>query len=155
MGKNTNFTSMNDLFEEKRKLEKKMAKISIPCSHTNSKGKLKVDIIKGNLVRCKNCGCKFEFDTIDSDELRDAITTIHNVINQTKALTDDPERDKTIIKTLGDIDYNLSQLEELYNRTSNKYSKSGKKNKNKNNDSFGRYGVGAIDFIETKKRGRF
>lgn len=152
--KNNDFTPMSDLMEEKKKLEKKMKKITIPCSHTNSNGKVKIDFIgKGNLVRCKKCGCKFDFSVIDSDNLRNAIRTVHNAINQVKAMTDDPEREETVIKNLGELDYNLDAMEELYSKTVYQYNKTGgKKKKKHNNNDYGNYGANSIDFIGGGKR---
>lgn len=150
--KDTNFTSMRDLMEEKKKLEKKMNKVKIPCSHTNDKGKIKVEFLKGTLARCKKCDCVFDFGRIEFDDLDNAVETIHNAINQIKALSNDPEKESNVIRELGSMDYNLAEMSELYKRTITKYGKGGKnKNKNKENNSFGSYGAGNINFINGKK----
>lgn len=159
MGKNKNssFETMRDLQEERKKLEKKMAKVKIPCSHTNSNGKIKVEFRKGTIAECKKCGCVFDFERISDEDLNDAVEVIHNAINQIKALSNDPEKEMKIIETLGQIDYSLSELAELYTRTVSKYGKGGKKNKNKNknNDSIGSYGVGNLDLLGGKNRRRY
>lgn len=151
--KNNDFTPMSDLMEEKKKLEKKMGKISIPCSHTNDNGKVKFDFLgKGNLVRCKKCGCTFDFGTIDPDDLHKAVLTVHNAINQVKSMTDDPNREAGVINTLGNLDYNMKEMEELYRKTVFNYHKGGKKKKNRKNNDFGQYGYNNIDFIGTKPK---
>ena len=158
MGKNSNnFASMKDLIEEKKKLEKKMSKIKIPCSHTKSNGKLKVDFINGGtMARCQKCDCVFDFGRIDFAELDDAIETVHNAINQIKALSNDPDKESGVIKELGLMDYNLGEMAELYKRTINSYGKNKKKkNKNNNNNnSFGSYGASSISFIDGGKNNR-
>ena len=158
MGKNSNFTSMADLMEEKKKLEKKMSKIKIPCSHTKSNGKLKVDFINGGtLARCKKCDCVFDFGRIDFNDLDDAVQVVHNAINQIKALSNDPDKESNIIRELGSMDYNLGEMVELYKRTINSFSKNKKKkNKNNNNNSsFGSYGASSISFIDGGKNRKY
>ena len=158
MGKNKNndFTPLGDLLEEKKKLEKKMSQIRIPCSHTKKSGKVTFDFIKGNSVRCKTCGCVFDFTAIDSDELASAIKTVHDAINQVKAMSNDPSEEKKIIRRLGELDYNLNELASLYDITVNRYSKGGKKKKKKNEDSFGSFGANNLEFIGGgKKKNRY
>lgn len=151
MGKNSNFESLRDLMEEEKKLKRKMRKLKIPCSHTNDKGKIKVEFIKGTLARCKKCECVFDFGRIEFDELDAAVETVHNAINQIKALSNDPEKEANLIRELGSIDFNLSEMADLYKRTITKYGK-GTNNKKKNKDSsFGSYGASNINFIDGKK----
>lgn len=149
--KKSDFTPMSDLMEEKKKLEKKISRAAIPCSHTNDKGKVKVEFLgKGNLVRCKKCGAKFDFSSIQMDDLEEAARILHNAINQIKALSDDPEREQSVIRSLGEMDYNLKEMVDLYRKSVNNYGKGQKKNKNRDND-FGSYGMGSISFIGGKK----
>jgi len=151
--KDSNFASMRDLLEEKKKLDKKMNKIKIPCSHTKENGKLKVEFINGTYAECKRCGCRFDFSRIDFDTLDNAVETVHNAINQIKALSNDPDREGGVIRELGSIDYNLGEMAELYKRTITKYGKGGNKKDKKNRDkSIGSYGVGNLDFIGGKRR---
>jgi hypothetical protein len=156
MGKkdfDSNFASMKDLMEEEKKLKRKMSKLKIPCSHTNDKGKIKVDFIKGTLARCKKCDCVFDFERIDIDDLDAAVQTIHNAINQIKALSNDPDKEATLIRELGTIDFNLTEMADLYKRTITKYGKDGgKKKKHNDNNSFGSYGASNISFIDSGKR---
>lgn len=78
---------------------------------------------------------------------------MHNVINQCKALTNDPNENRDVIKSLGEFDYNLDGIKELYLRAINdEGGKKKKKNKNKNHDSFGSFGGREIDFLGSRKR---
>ena len=149
----TTFASMKDLVEEEKKIKRKMAKLKIPCSHTNEKGKIKVEFIKGTLARCKKCDCVFDFERIEPDELDRAVETVHNAINQIKALSNDPEKEASLIRELGTIDFNLDEMKDLYKRTITKYGKggNGKKNKHKDERSFGSYGAANIQFFDGKK----
>ena len=155
MGKNNNksdFQSMEDLQNEMKKLQKKMAKQSIGCSHTNDNGKLKVDFLHGTSCKCKKCKIEFDFEQIEEEEIKEAAKVIHNAINQIKALSDDPVKEKSVIIELGTIDYNLKELVELYIKTINQKTKGGKKNKKKNKGNnnqnvFGNYGTSNIKFI--------
>lgn len=154
---NEGLVSMSDLAEEKKRIEKKMARISIPCSHTNSKGKARFEFIgKGNLVKCKDCGIVFDFGVIDLDDLNRAVKIVKNAINQTKVMSDNPEKEEKVIKTLGELGYNLTEMQELYKRSVHNYKKGGKKKKNKkNNNDFGNYGFNGIDLLGTKKNKTF
>lgn len=148
MGKNNNdFQTMSDLMEEKKKLEKKLSKVMIPCSHTNSNGKLKVDFIGRTRCRCKKCGAEFDFEQVSQDEAKEAIATLHNMINQIKALSDDPEKEFSVIKELGSIDYNLKEVCDLYEKTIANNTRGGKKKKKQNDNVFGSYGSGSLKFI--------
>lgn len=153
MGKkdSSSFVSMRDLVEEEKKIKRKKLKIRIPCSHTNDKGKIKVDFVKGTLAQCKKCGCVFDFERIEPEELDNAVEVVHNAINQIKALSNDPEKEASLIRELGTIDFNLSEMSDLYKRTITKYGKGGNNNKKKDKDRFGSYGASSIDFIGNGK----
>ena len=150
MAKNSKngFQTMSDLMEEKKKLEKKLGKVMIPCSHTNSNGKLKVDFLNNRKVRCKKCGCEFSFEQVEADDARNAIRTVHDMINQIKAMSDDPEKESAVIEQLGNLDYNLKEMSDLYAKTVTNNARGGKKKKkNKDNNAFGNYGTSSIKFI--------
>ena len=157
MAKNDNYyADKKSLLEEQRELEKKIAKMKIPCSHTSNKGKVKVDFEANGLGKCKICGTKFRFDIIDLNDLDKAIMIVHNAINQVKVFSDDPNRERKVIIKLGELDYNLSELRELYKRASKDLG-NGKKKKNKSHDDqFGSYGTGNIGFVGGgKKKGKY
>jgi len=153
--KTSEFQSMRDLQEEQKKIEKKLRKVKIPCSHSNSNGKIKVDFINNStLAKCKKCGTKFDFKTIPFEELEHAQMVMHNAVNQIKAFSDDPEKERSVIVTLGDFDYNSFEIVELYKRTINAFGKNKKNNKKKHDDDFGAYGIGsAISLSGGKKKG--
>lgn len=151
--KDSNFASMRDLIEEEKKIKRKMRKLKIPCSHTNDKGKIKVEFIKGTLARCTKCDCVFDFNRIDSDELDGAVRIVHNAINQIKALSNDPLKEAKVIEDLGSMDFNLSEMSDLYKRTITAQGKGGKKKKKKYDDSsFGSYGVNSLSFDGGKRK---
>lgn len=150
---NSGFQTMKDIQEEQKRLEKKLRKVKIPCSHSNSNGKIKVEFIKGTLAKCKKCGTKFDFEAIPFEELERAQMIMHNAVNQIKAFSDDPEKERAIIDTLGNFDYNSYEVVELYKRTINAFGKNKHKNKHKNEDEFGAYGINsAINFSGGKKK---
>lgn len=151
MGKKHNneeqFTDVSSLYAEQKKIQRKIEQAKIPCSHTNNKGKLKVKFMDGNLVKCSRCGTVFSFDPISMKELKGAVQTVHNAINQCKALSNDPQGEKDLIKTLGNIDFNLTELLSLYERISTNGDKKKKKNKKKDKgEHFGESGMNAILF---------
>ena len=143
-------SKINDLREEQKKLTRKLKQLVVPCSHTNSNGKLKVEHLKGDMYRCTKCGCEFSFRSIPQDELEHAANVLHDALNQAKALSNDPEREISVINTLGQTDYNLMEFPELYDRITRKFGKNNgdhKKKKHKNKDvDFGSYGVGELSF---------
>lgn len=149
MSKKDTLTSIKDLRSEQEELKRKLKKIQVGCSHTNEKGNLKVSIIRNNTVRCKKCECVFNFGVVPEDEAENAIETVHNMINQIKAMTNNPVKEASVIKQLGSIDFNLSEVLELYKRTIDQYSK-GKNKKKKHGgkkDSFGSYGMNSVSFF--------
>lgn len=149
--KNDYFSAMRDLREEEKKIKKKLKQITIPCPHTNHKGKLSGEFIKGDLFQCKRCGQKFSFTQISSDTLSDAIRVCQNAINQIKAFSDNPQEEESLIRSLGELSYNLGEVGDLYNRVCSG-PKEKKKNKHRNNDDNGFGGYGSIGFIGDKKK---
>lgn len=153
--KETEFENMRDLLEERKKIDKRLHKAMIPCSHTKENGKLKVEFINGTRCRCKRCGAEFDFTRISNEELRAAVRTIHNALNQIKALSSDPSKEYGVIKQLGTLDFNLKDIAELYQRTQNESGKGGKMKKKKNRgygNDFGSFGADSIDFIGGGKK---
>lgn len=145
---------LTDLYKEKERIEKEIRRAAIKCSHTNSEGKLKVTFPNGDSIAvCKKCKTRFDFGKVRREQLDTAIKIMHNVINQCKALTNDPNENRDVIKSLGEFDYNLDGIKELYLRAINdEGGKKKKKNKNKNHDSFGSFGGREIDFLGSRKR---
>lgn len=155
--KNDIFTNISNLEKAQKELDKEKAKIAIPCSHTNDKGKLKVEFLRGHLARCKRCGAKFDFAVVSDDDLDKAFMVVHNVLNQIKALSDDPVGEEKLIKSLGELDFNLKETKKLYRKTIEAAAKNnGNKKKNKNKgDQFGSYGASNVEFIANGKRKKY
>jgi len=149
--------TLQDIRAEREKLERKWNEVKIPCSHTNSNGKLKVDFISNNRVRCKKCGEEFSFDVVSKKDYERAIETIGNMVNQIKAMSDNPEKEKSIMVQLGKLLYNLNEMPTLYERVVNKYGKNDKKKKKHNrNDDFGSFGINSVEFIPSNgKRNKY
>lgn len=143
--------SIEDLKEAQKAISKKIEKAKIPCSHTNENGKIKIKFLDDSTrVQCKKCGAMFDFKTVDMDTLNDAIRIVHNAINQVKVLSDNPSEDKKVIRLLGELDYNLGNLSELYEATTKSFNKNKnkKKKKNRDYDSFGQFGAGSVRYIK-------
>lgn len=141
MGKKNDFNEMGNLLEEKKKLDRKIKRAAIACSHLGKNGKVKFDIDQstGQCV-CKRCGTKFNFAQYSAATANECIKGVHDIINQIKVFTDDPDEDAGLIRTLGEIDYNLQTVKELYNRLISD-GKHNKKKKNSNDyGSFGNIG---------------
>ena len=153
---NYDILTLQDIRAEREKLERKWNEVKIPCSHTNSNGKLKVDFISNNRVRCKKCGEEFSFDVVSKKEYEKAIEIIGNMVNQIKAMSDNPDKEKSIMVQLGKLLYNLNEMPTLYERVVNKYGKHDKKKKKHHNDGFGSYGINNVEFIPTNgKRNKY
>jgi hypothetical protein len=137
--------------EAQREFEKERKKAVIHCAHQNEKGKLKIRPIneKGD-YECKYCRVVFNMNTISQADIKDACETLHNAIQQIRAFSD-AEDDEKLVRLLGELDFNLQETGELYDRIVNMYGKNKNKNKKNKNfrdkDDFGSYGVGAISFI--------
>ena len=150
---NSGMMTLHDIMEQKELLNRELNKVKIPCSHTNSEGKLKVDFLSNTRVRCKKCGEEFDFAIVPKKELEKSIETVINVVNQIKAMSDNPNKERPVIVQLGNLAFNLGELSTLYDRTVSKYGKNDnrKKKKNKHNNEFGSYGINSIDFIPNKR----
>ena len=143
---------IEDLKEAQKAISKKIEKAKIPCSHSNDNGKIKIRFLDEGTTRvqCKRCGEIFDFRTVDGETLRNAVTVVHNAINQIKALSDNPREEKKLINTLGEMDYNLKNLIEIYDATTKSFNKGNGKKKKKNHDydSFGQFGAGSVRYIK-------
>jgi hypothetical protein len=87
---------------------------------------------------------------IEKSNLLNAVQVIHNAIQQIRALNEIDE-DKKILKYLGEMDFNIQELSELYDRIVAVYGKN-KKKKRRDDDDIGSYGVGALEFIKSHKK---
>jgi len=135
-----------------RDFHKEKKKIAIHCCHQNEKGKLKIyPYEKGKTgdYQCKYCKTIFNMNHISKEELKDALSTLHNAIQQIRSFAD-CDKDEKIIMLLGELDFNLHETKELYERYADIYGKRNKKKKDR--DDIGSYGVGSISFIGGKKK---
>ena len=80
-------------------------------------------------VRCRKCGAVFNMNPISNEKLKDSITVVNDAIQQIRALAD-IEDDEGLIRTLGQIGFNVQEITSLYERIIDFYGK-GKKKKNK------------------------
>jgi hypothetical protein len=148
--KKKNFLSkLERINEAQKEFEKERKKVIIHCAHQNDSGKLKIKPIneKGD-YECKYCHVEFNMNTIQENDIKDACKTLHNAIQQIRSFSDS-EDDAKLITVLGELDFNLQETAELYDRIVNAYGKNKKNKKKKYNDrdDFGSYGVGSISFI--------
>lgn len=160
MGKHDNekkkgFDCLDDitsLREAQKEITKKIEKAKIPCSHTNENGKIKIRFIRegSTEVQCKRCNEIFDFKTISMDKLNDAIETIHDAINQVKALSDRPEEERKVIRRLGELDYDLKNFPDIYEGATSSFGKNkNKKKKKKNNyNSIGAFGASNVSYLK-------
>jgi len=129
-------------------VKKERKKIVVQCSHQNSKGKMKIYHIGNSNFKCKYCGEVFSMKPVSMGELKSAVETLHNVIQQMRAFSD-PESDMRFIEHLGEMDFNIEELPAVYDRINSLMSKK-KKNKN-NNDEIGFSGMRGISFLDSRK----
>lgn len=150
---------MSQIAEINRTAQMEVRKFQIACSHQNEKGKLKIKPISDNNdYQCKYCGTQFNMNKISKADLTSAAKTIHDAIQQVRSFAD-PDTDEKRITLLGELDYNLQESVELYERTYDAYgngqgrNKNKGKNKNKNRDDndLGSYGM-ALDFMGGGRR---
>lgn len=150
--KNNDFQGIGDLLAKKKKLEKEIKRIAVPCSHLNKKGELKVELSDG-VAKCKKCGLRFGLDQYSSDTVRESVRVVHDVLNQLKVFSDSPDDDNDLIRSLGELDFNLSSIEELYSRMLEEQGRGKKKKKNNDYDAFGSIGRD-VSFIGNPKGNR-
>lgn len=157
MSKKLLMQKMDKIKELEREVKKEKRKAIVECAHQNEKGKLKIHPVneKGD-YKCKFCEEEFNMNAISRAEIEDAVSTIHNAIQQIRCFSD-PESDAKLIKLLGELDFNLQETGELYDRIvnalgKNKGNKKGGKRYDNDKDSFGSYGSGSLSFIGGGKR---
>jgi len=143
--------------ELQKEAEKERRKAIIECAHQNEKGKLKIHPVneKGD-YECKYCEEQFNMNSISRSNIEDAIETMHNAIQQIRCFSD-PEDDAKLVRLLGELDFNMQEVGELYERIVNLYGKNKKKNrgdKYKDHDSFGSYGASSLSFIGGGKKNK-
>ena len=154
MGKKKNAfkEKLKTIEQVRRQMEKERKKIVVECAHQNDKGKLKIyPVNEFGEYECKYCKTRFNMNPIPSAELDEAIKTIHDAIQQISCYSDIDEDDK-LIRLLGELDFNLQETAELYERVVSVYGRGTGKKKHKDEYEFGAYGTGALSFIGGKKK---
>ena len=154
MGKNNgNYKDrMNEILESQRALDKQVRKMKVQCAHVNKNGKLKLTEVGNGYFECDICGERFSLAPIDRHTLDAAVEVIHNAA-QTIRCYSDAEQDRNLIVAIGELDYNVRELPDIYEKVSSAYTRNqgGKKrNKNKNRNQgggFGQFGAGNVSFL--------
>lgn len=131
-------------------LRRERKKVIIQCSHQNSKGKLKLFKRDDGKFECKYCHEAFHMNPVDRRDLKAAIDTLHDAIQQMRSFSD-AEKDEKLIIQLGEIDFNLSEIMPAYDRIVNFFGKGKNKEKYKEQD-LGFSGMGSISFLDGKKK---
>jgi hypothetical protein len=158
--KNHKSNDVASLLEQKKAIEKKIRQRTIPCSHTNKEGKIKGEVIKGQIVRCTKCGEEFSLRRFDKETLSDAISIVTDAINQCKAFSENPKDEQDVIEKLGSLAYSVGELPELYRRTlasadKHKKKKNHDRDNYSNNKSGNRYGHDTLLDTGKKKKKKY
>lgn len=80
------------------------------CSHTNKEGKIKGNVAYSTHLLCDVCNKEFDMKSVDDDDLKSAIDTILNVLEQSKVFAND----KFATHMIGYIEQAILQIPELY-----------------------------------------
>ena len=134
--------------EEIRKAKRAKDKLLIDCAHQSKKGKLKLINISGDMYKCKFCDVKFSLQPVSQAKLEDAIKVLHNVIQQIRSFSDQ-EKDVKLIRHLGEIDFNLTELPDIYSAIMSQYKKDSKDRKD-DDDDIGFTGLRSLSFVDKK-----
>lgn len=149
---------LRQIEEAQRDLEKKKRQLAIKCNHRTKHGEFNFSPEGSTIVKCNSCKDEFDIARIKKDTLEESVQVIHSAIQQIRMLSN-PEEDKHVIKSLGDLDYNLRSIPDIYRRVDEVHGKNKGKNKNKNKNknrggnSIGAYG-GMVDVLTGHNRRR-
>lgn len=156
----------NKSFEDKsieeleREVNRRKKEKAAKCSHQNKKGEFIIYPLGENIFECENCGDRFSMEKIGNGELRAAINTLHNAINQVRIMSNlNKEKDVAISRVLGVLNFDIKEVQEFYERIvrkkgkdKNKRDRRKHKHNNQNNDGFGGYSYGgSLSFIRSGK----
>lgn len=149
---------INRIEQARKAMEKESKRLVVECSHQNENGKLKLYPVSDHGdYECKYCHTRFNMNKINFNDLKSSIEVVHNAIQQIRCYSDsDSEKDAQLIRVLGELDFNVHEVAELYDRIVRVYGKGNGKKKHHNrdsNDGFGGFGSAAsISFIGGNKR---
>jgi transposase-like protein len=141
--------------DRKKEIEREEKKAMVKCPHQSRKGKIKIEPVndKGD-YKCKKCGATFSMNEVSEQEICSAADTLHNAIQQIRCFAD-IERDHKLIKFLGELDFNLREINTLYTKIVDIFGDNKRKNKDKYKDKeeFGSYGIGSVtSFIGNRRK---
>ena len=108
----------DELTKLRRELREKEKHIIARCNHTKAGGKkLALELLDNGKYKCKKCGEVFNMDKIARKDITNALTVIHDMLNQTRCMTN-PDRlaDMNIGQHLGVLNFDVKEAAELYER---------------------------------------
>lgn len=162
MGKHSKKNLISELHEIEqatKDIQKQRRKIMIKCSHHNHNGKLKIESIDDEgTYRCKICKAVFNMNPIKKEDLEEAVEIVHNALQQIRChAANSSDAEEKIVKLMGELDFNLQESVEIYDRIVRIYMKGEGKNKDKkkrydDDASFGRWGGQPISFLGVGKK---
>lgn len=137
---------LREMQDTERALRRKKKELIINCDHKNDKGKWKLQLDdETGQFRCKYCGVKFFMTTYNNKTVEDAVGVVHDMLQQIRCFANDD--DVKWVRILGELDMNLQDAAELYQRTIDTYVKKKDKTKKKQRDEFGSYGTESLSFM--------
>jgi maltooligosyltrehalose synthase len=147
-GKKQFMDKLNKIEQIQREIQKEKKKVVVECSHQNEKGKLKIHPVNDSgEYECKYCKARFNMNKLSEKEINGAVKMLHDAIQQIRCYSDMNQDDK-LIRLLGELDFNLQETSELYDRVVNVFGREqGQKKKKHREDDFGTYGSQSLSFI--------
>lgn len=125
---------LDDIMKKAKKAQKEAV---IECAHQKGNGKIKIKIINSQGdCRCPRCETEYNINPVSKRNAEEAYTVLHNMIQQARSFCD-PEKESAKIRLLGEMDYNLSEFLEVYDRMLNAFSKKGGGKKGGKNNKHG------------------
>ena len=134
-----------------RELSRAKRRVFVECSHKSHKGKFKISPINEHGdYRCLLCHDEFNMNAIPREELRDAVITLHNAIQQIRlyAISEDEKK----IEELGNLDFQNQEILDIYMKAMDQL-KQMRGNRRSQYDDFGSYGSD-FSFIQSSDRKR-
>lgn len=130
---------------EKKVRDLKKKKVS-KCNHRKPNGKLALRLLVDGRFECKRCGEVFSMDQIKKRDIDNALMVVHDMINQTRCLTNpDKQRDVRISEDLGVLNFDLKESAELYERivrkAGNNRDQDRDRDRNRNRDDRDGFGL--------------
>lgn len=135
-----------EIYQIRKVLREKEKRIVSKCNHRKNggTGKLAIRPMSNGLFECKRCGEEFSMEIVKRKEVDIALKVIHDMINQTRCLTDNEKhRDSRISENLGILNFDVKEAAELYDRIVRKKGEGENRDRDRDrdgkNDGFGLY----------------